>query len=84
MRVELTTNCSLQNSNEISLKLVRNGSFDLVIELIASKTGKRMLLSKLRNVYGSIRLTDGNNKRLLYMTEQLNWTFSHSTSLTRK
>ena len=32
-----------------------------------------MLLSELRIVYGNIRLTDGNNKRLLYMTEQLNW-----------
>ena len=52
-------NCSLQNNNDMSLKLIRHGSFDLAIELMISKTGKTMLLSKLSNVYGNMRLTYG-------------------------
>ena len=50
-------NCSLQNNNDVSLKLSRHGSFDFAIELMISKTGKTMLLSKLSNVYGDIKLT---------------------------
>ena len=49
----------MRNSSDKSLKLIRNESFDFVLKLMASNTGKTMLLSHLSNVYGSIRLTDG-------------------------
>ena len=44
-------NCSLQNINNVSFKLIWHGYFDLVIELLTSKAGKTMLLSQLSNDY---------------------------------
>ena len=49
----------LRHSNDISLNLIRNDSFDLLIEFMASNTDKTMLLSQFSNVYGRKRLTAG-------------------------
>ena len=61
LKVEFTPSCRL-HSNNLSLKLIRHGSFDLVIELMASNTAKTMLASQISNVYEAKDLHMALNK----------------------